>query len=246
MLYIIGLGLGDEKDITIKGLEAVKKCTHIYLENYTSMLNCSVKNLEKLYGKRITLAPRTSVEEEDEILNNAKKADVALLVIGDALSATTHISIIIKAKHQNIKVKIIHNASIFTAVAITGLQLYRFGKTTSIPFPEKSFAPETAYDVLKNNEKNNLHTLFLLDIKPDKLMSCDEAKEILLNIENNREEKAISKETKCFCCAALGTDEQEVTYCALGEKSNLAKFPQCLIIPSELHFSEQEFIDEFF
>lgn len=246
MLYIIGLGLGDEKDITLKGIEAIKKCNYIYLENYTSMLNCSIKDLEKLYNKKIILAPRNLVEEQDEILDQAKNSDVALLVIGDALSATTHISIMIKAKHQNIKVKIIHNASIFTAVAITGLQLYRFGKTTSIPFPEKSFAPETAYDVLKNNKKNNLHTLFLLDIKTDKLMSCDEAKEILLNIENNREEKVISKETKCFCCAALGTDEQEVTYCNLGERSNLTKYPQCLIIPAELHFSEQEFIDEFF
>ncbi len=38
MLYIIGLGLSDEKDITVKGLEAVKSCERIYLEAYTSIL----------------------------------------------------------------------------------------------------------------------------------------------------------------------------------------------------------------
>ena len=38
MLYIIGLGLADEKDITVKGLEAVKTCSRIYLEAYTSIL----------------------------------------------------------------------------------------------------------------------------------------------------------------------------------------------------------------
>lgn len=38
MLYIIGLGLSDEKDITIKGLEAIKSCERIYLEAYTSIL----------------------------------------------------------------------------------------------------------------------------------------------------------------------------------------------------------------
>ena len=32
MLYIVGLGLGDEKDITVNGLEAVKKCARVYLE----------------------------------------------------------------------------------------------------------------------------------------------------------------------------------------------------------------------
>ena len=40
MLYLIGLGLGDEKDITVKGLEIIKqKCEKVYLENYTSILS---------------------------------------------------------------------------------------------------------------------------------------------------------------------------------------------------------------
>ena len=50
-LYMIGIGLSDEKDISLKGLEAVRKCDKIYLESYTSKLNCSIKDLENLYGK---------------------------------------------------------------------------------------------------------------------------------------------------------------------------------------------------
>ena len=38
MFYIIGLGLGDAEDITVKGLRIVKKCDRVYLENYTSIL----------------------------------------------------------------------------------------------------------------------------------------------------------------------------------------------------------------
>lgn len=38
MLYLIGLGLWDEKDISLRGLEAVRKCDHVYLEAYTSIL----------------------------------------------------------------------------------------------------------------------------------------------------------------------------------------------------------------
>ena len=45
MLYLIGLGLGDVKDITVKGLEIVKRAHKIYLEAYTSIL---VENKEKL------------------------------------------------------------------------------------------------------------------------------------------------------------------------------------------------------
>lgn len=38
MLYFIGLGLGDAKDITVKGLEIIKRCSRVYLEAYTSIL----------------------------------------------------------------------------------------------------------------------------------------------------------------------------------------------------------------
>jgi len=38
VLYLIGLGLGDEKDISVKGLEAIQKSKLVYLESYTSIL----------------------------------------------------------------------------------------------------------------------------------------------------------------------------------------------------------------
>lgn len=39
MLYLIGLGLCDENDITLKGLECIKKSEIVYLEHYTSILH---------------------------------------------------------------------------------------------------------------------------------------------------------------------------------------------------------------
>lgn len=38
MLYLVGLGLADEKDITVKGLEIVKRAERVYLEAYTAIL----------------------------------------------------------------------------------------------------------------------------------------------------------------------------------------------------------------
>ena len=71
-LYFIGIGLNDEKDISVKGLEAVRKCDSIYLENYTSALSCPIEALEKLYGKKIILADRELTEKKaDEILEKA-------------------------------------------------------------------------------------------------------------------------------------------------------------------------------
>ena len=45
MLYLIGLGLGDERDITVKGLEAIKSCSRIFLDAYTSILGVDKNKL---------------------------------------------------------------------------------------------------------------------------------------------------------------------------------------------------------
>lgn len=53
MLYLVGLGLSDETDITVKGLEVVKKASRVYLEAYTSILlvDKSVLVSEHLHSK---------------------------------------------------------------------------------------------------------------------------------------------------------------------------------------------------
>jgi hypothetical protein len=45
MLYFIGLGLSDEKDITVKGLEIVQRASRVYLEAYTAILMVSQEKL---------------------------------------------------------------------------------------------------------------------------------------------------------------------------------------------------------
>ncbi|KAI0292775.1 Diphthine synthase [Russula brevipes] len=82
MFYIIGLGLSDEKDITVRGLEAIRASTRVYLEAYTSILVIQKERLEDFYGKSLILADRDMVEtQSDEILRGAHTQDVALLVL---------------------------------------------------------------------------------------------------------------------------------------------------------------------
>ena len=74
MLFLVGLGLGDATDITVKGLEIVKKCARVYLENYTSILTCSKEELEAFYGREVILADRDLVEQgAEDILAGADK-----------------------------------------------------------------------------------------------------------------------------------------------------------------------------
>lgn len=244
-LYIIGIGLSTEKDITVKGLEIVKKCNKVYLENYTSLLQCSVSDLETFYGKKVILADRTAAEQKDEeIVQEAKTKEIAFLVVGDPFSATTHIELFKLAKEKKVPVHIIHNASVLTAVGITGLQLYKFGRTTSIPFIEDHPNLETPYNVLKENQAQGLHTLFLLDLKPDqqKFMTVNQALEILEKIESRKKEKLISKDTFVIGCARLGSENVIIKAGLLEKikKQDFGKAPHCLIIPGKMHFSEEE------
>lgn len=241
-LNLIGIGLNDEKDITVKGLELVKNSDLIYLESYTSKLQCSVEDLEKFYSKKVIIADRTMVEgDNNEIITNAKDKEVSLLIIGDVFSATTHTDMMMRCKELNIEVNIVHNAAILTAIGIVGLQLYKFGKTTSIPYPEENFKPETAYDAIKEN--NDLHTLCLLDIKKDqeKYMTVNEALQILFDIEAKRNEKVFTGDTFCVGCARLGGD----FLIKAGKAGDLIKQDfgaplHCLIVPGKMHFMEEE------
>jgi diphthine synthase len=236
VLYFIGVGLNDEKDISVKGLEAVRKCSKVFLESYTSKLNCSVGKLEKFYGQKVVLADREMVEKMAEvILKDALKKDVAFLVIGDVFSATTHVDLMLRAKEKGIKVKVIHNASILTAVGVTGLELYKFGKVTSIPFDNENV--KSPVDVLKGNQKLGLHTLFLLDLDPieNKFLSIKEGIQYLIK-------NKIKNDTLAVACARLGSEEPVIKVGKLKEleKVKIDKFPQCLIIPGKLHFMEED------
>ncbi|KDQ12020.1 hypothetical protein BOTBODRAFT_135180 [Botryobasidium botryosum FD-172 SS1] len=166
MFYLVGLGLCDEKDITLRGLEVVKSATRVYLEAYTSILMVNKDRLEEFYGRELILADRDMVEtESDAILAGSDSADVALLVVGDPFGATTHADILLRARALNIPFRIIHNASIMNAVGACGLQLYNFGQTVSIPFWTETWKPDSWLARIVENMEKGMHTLVLLDIK---------------------------------------------------------------------------------
>jgi diphthine synthase len=247
MLYLIGLGLFDEKDITLKGVEAAQSCNKVYAELYTSPWQGSLEALSKGIGKEIFTLQRSDLEENSKkLIDESSKNDIAILVSGDPLVATTHSSLITDARKQGAEVKIIHSSSVFSAIAETGLQIYKFGKTATIAYPEENYFPKTPYDVLAKNLEQGLHTLLLLDVKSDreKYMTVTEACEIMLKLEE-KEKKGIFKEhTKVVGIARLGGDTK-IRYALAKdfEKNNLGGPPHVMVVPGKLHFSEEEFLN---
>ncbi|XP_015687093.1 diphthine methyl ester synthase isoform X2 [Protobothrops mucrosquamatus] len=244
MLYLIGLGLGDAKDITVKGLEVIKQCSRVYLEAYTSILTVGKEALEDFYGKELILADREIVEQyADDILKDAYQTDVAFLVVGDPFGATTHSDLVLRAVKQGIPYRVVHNASILNAVGCCGLQLYNFGETVSIVFWTDMWKPESFFDKIIKNRKNGMHTLCLLDIKvkeqsvenlmrgkkifePPRYMSVNQAAEQLLAVVQNRrlqgQEPEVTENTVCVGLARVGALDQKIASGTLQDMSTVA------------------------
>jgi len=246
MLTLIGLGLFDEKDLTLKGLEEAKKSDKVYIELYTSLWHGSLQNLEKLIGRKIEVLRRRDLEENSEkILEEAKSQSVAVFVQGDPLVQTTHSVLVSGARKSGIETKIIHNASIISAIAETGLHPQKFGPYVTIPFPEKTKGrlPESVYDIIRMNGARGLHTLCLLDVDEEqkRFMSVEEALTILSQLEDARREGIFSLDTEMIVFARAGSEKPEIFF---GKAENLGKknidLPAVLVIPGMLHFTERE------
>ncbi len=243
MLYLVGLGLHDERDISIRGLDALKASDKIYVEFYTNKFNGNLENLEKIIGKSITVLDRKEVEEDKPFIQEAKDGSVSLLIVGDPLAATTHSEIMLEANKNNIGVKVIHSSSIFTAVAEIGLQLYKFGRTTTLAFPEGDYFPTSPYDVIRENLNMGLHTLVLLDIKDDigRYMSVNYAIGVLTELEGIKKEGIIKADTTIIGASRLGGNPVIGFGPAIVvQKHNFGDPPHILIVPSKLHFQEEE------
>ena len=247
-LVFVGLGLFDEKDVSLRGLEEIKEADTVFVEFYTSlMVGLSVRKLEKLIGKGVSVISRRHLEEENGqmILQKAEKGKTVLLVPGDPLIATTHVNLRIRAEKLGIKTRVIHGASIISAaIGLSGLQNYKFGRSVTVPFPESGFVSETPYLVIKENGKMGLHTLCFLDVKveEEKYMTVKDGLEALLTVEKRKRNKVVTSDTVVIGIARAGSKAPVVKAGYTEEVMNydFGKPPHTIIFPGKLHFMEAE------
>ena len=239
MLYLIGLGLHDENDISLKTVDALKSCDSVYAELYTSAWQGDMSKLEKLIGKPISSLNREQVES-DSLLKEAQTRSIALLIPGDPLVATTHFQFLIDAKKLGVEVKVIHASSIHSAIATCGLHSYKFGRTTTLPFPEGKHFPTSPYEIIEANSKAGLHSLVLLDIP----MTIKEGLEILLKMEAKVGKGLLKEDLEVVACTRLGGDGQKIVAGKIQDLLSLdLPTPACLIIPGELSWKEKEALE---
>jgi diphthine synthase len=173
MLTFVGLGLYDERSITVEGRDVLREADRVFAERYTSRLvGATIDDVEDYHGIDVELRDRAGVEQDPEpILEAAETGQVAFLTAGDTMISTTHVDLRLRAHDRGIDTRIVHGTTAQTAASsLTGLQNYRFGKATTLPFEYAHGAdgvPESVLETIDANTDRGLHTTVYLDIKVD-------------------------------------------------------------------------------
>jgi diphthine synthase len=240
-LYLVGLGLS-ARGISTEARELLPKCGTIFIENYTSTIpGLDAASLCLDTGVEPLPLPRQDVEGARPILDALDSGDVALLIPGDPMISTTHISLRVQAARAGHGTRVIHGTSIISAVmGESCLQATRFGRFAAI-----SFLPSRQpYDVLSSNLRLGLHTILLLDLDAEggRHMSVPEGLEALLATERNIHDGVIRRGTLAIGLARVGQPDQ---FIAAGPVDALLTMefggpPQSIVIPGKLHFAEEE------
>jgi diphthine synthase len=244
--FLIGLGIKKE-NVNEEILNKIRESEIVFFEKYTSFFKDEewLVNKIKELNKNIIIGDRETIEQK--INNYLKKFNkISILVIGDPLTATTHTTLIIEAKKEGFEIEIINNVSIFNLITRTGLSIYKFGKTISLPFliRDKRINLETPVKVIKENLSTNAHTLLLMDLDPinKDYLRMEEALEYLLNKRINKNLIICSrlgwKDEKIFLIKELNQEKIEKV------KNLNLKPPLCIVVYDQnLNEGEKEFLE---
>lgn len=250
-LYLVGLGLYGKEDMTVEGLKVLRNVDKVFGEFYTSFLGIEtdISDIEDLIGQDINILNRDQVENGfNDILKKFKEKNIGFVTAGDPMVATTHSDIRLKALKLGMDTNVVHAPSVFSAIAETGLQIYKFGRSTSIVFPQedRNYFPTSYYDVIKENMENGHHTMLFLDIESDenRYMTVSDAVDILLKAEDKRGDGILDLDTIGVGVARIGSDDPVIRadYLKNLRDMNLGDPLHTLVLPGELHHVESKYL----
>ncbi len=238
------MGIYDEKDISVKGKEELKRADKVYCEFYTSSLaGTDIHKIEEEYGVDVVVLSRKEVEQDEVPLIDAQDKKVVFLTAGDTMAATTHVDLRLRAEERGVKTWLIHSSSIFSAApSLLGVQHYKFGKTVTLPFASKREYPMSPYKNIMENKERKLHTLVLLDIDgfKQRYMTVNEGMESLLELEQRAGKKVIDEDTVIAGLARVGSRNPEIK---AGYPKDILDHDfggglHCMVVFGDLHFME--------
>lgn len=250
MLWFVGTGINGYRGLSLAALDVLKKCDAIYVERFTSALSDDdLSGLNSLLGREVKPVQRWFVEDGREMLDAAKKGEVALVTYGDPLIATTHSELRSRAARNSIKTSVLHSASgIASIMGETGLHAYKFGRMVTMMSDPQSAV--SVYNTVFDNLLAGSHTLILTEYSHDGskepfFLDPPSVFKMLLDVERDQKHQIFSDDTFAIIASRVGAADQRI---ASGRVGSLAKIdfgagPHSVIVTGSLHFTESEAIE---
>ncbi len=251
MLYLVGIGL-TKADLPAGALDVCRKCD-LYVDTYTTYVPQErIEQIEYLAGRSIKKLTRADLEEKIYgLLEQAKEKNIAVLIGGDPLIATTHKIIFIAAKKAKVPIRVIHATSMLSVLmGESGLDFYRFGQICTISRWTEHYSPVSFYDTIKRNAANNLHSIVLLDydISSNSSLELREGIRILKKAEQSYRAGAATDDKQLIVMHKLSFDDEKKVLTTIGDAESIAlgEGPTTLIIPAKLTDIEKEILDSIY
>ncbi len=241
MLIIAGLGVSPRSTAPLSLLERCRGA-RTYLDVYTTYMDEEeIVWLEEALGA--IRAGREDLESPEKILGEASTGDVCLLVYGDPYIATTHQSLRVMAMRRGIPVRTIYSSSFINAVlGECGLHAYKLGFIGSILRGDVG-SRNYVYRQVGRTLELRRHSVI---IPTGYNGSLGDLFEDLSAAERNFKEGFFSDDTYLIAVSRAGKDDQRIVAGTLGELAKdkpQIKEPFSLVVPGELHFTEEEALE---
>ena len=242
MLWLVGLGIYGYEGLSAKALKVLNSVGTVYVEKYTSpVTDLDIDALKSSLNKEIKIVPRWFVEDGREILESAKNSDVALVVYGDPLIATTHLELRVRAERNGIRSRVLHAPSSITSImGQCGLHVYKIGRIITLVSEPQAIA--SIYYTIYSNLIAGSHTLILLEYNQEKnfFMKPDDALNMLLDCEKDKKHNVITENTFAVVASRIGNDDQEIISGGIGSllQHDFGAPPHSIILTGSLHFTE--------
>ncbi len=249
MLLLVGLGIHGYAGLSAKALDSLLSIQNIYVERYTSpMPESEIDGLKLMLTKDVKIVSRWFVEDGREILQLAKSSDVALLVYGDPLMATTHMDLRARAEKSGIKTKVLHASSSITSITgECGLHVYKIGRIITLTSEMQSVS--SIYYTVYSNLLSGSHTLILLEYNQDKnlFLQPNDALKMLLESEADQKHGVFSDQTFAIVASRVGADDQSIVSGKFQSLLNtdFGDPPHSLVVTGTLHFTETDALSVF-
>ncbi len=252
MFALVGIGVNGIGSITLEGSDVFRRSDLVYLDGYTTPLPTGfVENFSRYIGKDIVVLDRAKLENNiSMILKEARDKEISLAVLGDPLFATTHVNFLIQAKRMGVSFVVVHSTSISTLLATAfGLHPYKFGKIVTV-VRESGMPATSIYFSLYDNLLRGLHTILLLefDSKSGEGVTPTSMFKVLENAESVYKLGAFSEKTLVIVACRIAREDQKVHVGRVADliATDFGAPPYSVIVPSKLHFTEEEALDVLF